>query len=97
MANTECKNSLCHLAGPTTPAELIGVYKGLYKSFRTESITKCTLTTINTRREATQRVSAAKLTWLTHKIVTQLHLVAEGCTISSSHSRWPVRKLLDTS
>jgi len=35
---------------------------------------------------------AAKLTKLTHKIATQLHLVAKSCTISSSRSR----KLLDT-
>jgi hypothetical protein len=39
----------------------------------------------------------AKLTRLTHKIAIQLHLVAESCTIFSSRSRWPVRKLLDTS
>jgi len=56
-----------------------------------------TTTTINTQ-EATQRVMAAKLTRLTHKIVIQLHLVAESCTerctICSSHSRWPVWKLL---
>jgi hypothetical protein len=39
---------------------------------------------------------AAKLTKLTHKIAIQLHLVAEGCTICSSRSRRPVRKLLDT-
>jgi len=38
----------------------------------------------------------AKLTRLTHKTVIQLHLVAESCTICSSHSRWSVRKLLDT-
>jgi len=38
----------------------------------------------------------AKLTRLTHKIATQLHLMAEGCTICSSRSRRPVRKLLDT-
>jgi len=37
-----------------------------------------------------------KLIRLTHKIVIQLHLVAENCTICSSCSRWPVRKLLDT-
>jgi hypothetical protein len=37
-----------------------------------------------------------KLTTLTHKIVIQLHLVAENCTICSSRSRRPVRKLLDT-
>jgi hypothetical protein len=66
------------------------------KSFRTESITKYTLTTINTRREATQRVVAAKLTRLIHKIAIQLHLVLESCTICSSRSRRPVRKLLGT-
>jgi len=38
----------------------------------------------------------AKLTRLTHKTVTQLHLVAENCIISSSHSRQPVQKLCDT-
>jgi len=38
----------------------------------------------------------AKLTRLTHKIVIQLHLVAESCTICSSHSRWPIQKLVDT-
>jgi hypothetical protein len=43
----------------------------------------------NTRWEATQRVMAAKLTRLTHKIAIQLHLVAES-------PRWPVRELLDT-
>jgi hypothetical protein len=39
---------------------------------------------------------AAKLTRLTHKIAIQLHLVVESCTICSSRSRPPVRKLLDT-
>jgi hypothetical protein len=39
---------------------------------------------------------AAKLTRLTHKTAIQLHLVAECCTIGSSHSRRPVRKLLNT-
>jgi hypothetical protein len=39
---------------------------------------------------------AAKFTRLTHKIAIQLHVVAESCTICSSRSRWPVRKLLDT-
>jgi hypothetical protein len=44
-----------------------------------------------------QRVMAAKLTILTHKIaIQQLHLVANSCTICSSRSRWPVRRLLDT-
>jgi len=41
------------------------LYESVSKSFRTESITKCTLTTINTRSEATQRFMAAKLTRLT--------------------------------
>jgi hypothetical protein len=71
-------------------------YEGVSKSFQTESITKYTLTTINTRWEATQRVMAAKPTRLTHKIVIQLHLVAVSCFIFSSRSRLPVRKLLDT-
>jgi hypothetical protein len=65
-------------------------YEGVSKTFRTESITKYTLTAINTRWEATQRVMAAKLTRLTHKIAVQLHLVAESCIIS--RSRRPVRK-----
>jgi len=43
-----------------------------------------------------QRVIAAKLTRLTHKIAIQQHLVAESCTICISRSWWPVRKLLDT-
>jgi hypothetical protein len=42
------------------------------------------------------KVTAAKLTILTHKIAIQLHLLAESCTICSSRSRRPVRKLLDT-
>jgi hypothetical protein len=54
------------------------------------------LTTINTCWEATQMIVAAELTRLTHKIAIQLHLVAESCTIRSSRSRRPVRKLLDT-
>jgi hypothetical protein len=54
------------------------------------------ITTINTRWEATQRVMAAKLTRLTHKIAIQLHLLAESCIICSSRSRRSVRKLLDT-
>jgi hypothetical protein len=39
---------------------------------------------------------ATELTRLTHKIAIQLYLVAESCTISSSRSRRPVRKLLAT-
>jgi hypothetical protein len=73
---------------------ICGVYEDVTKRFRTESITKQQQQ--NTRWEATQRVMAAKLTTLTHKIVIQLYLVAESCTICSSHSRWPVRKLLDS-
>jgi hypothetical protein len=38
----------------------------------------------------------AQLTRLTHKIAIQLRLVAESCTICTSRSRRPVRKLLDT-
>jgi len=38
----------------------------------------------------------AKLIRLTHKVAIQLHLVADECTICSSRSRQPVRKLLDT-
>jgi hypothetical protein len=72
------------------------MYEDVSKSFRTESKTKYMLTTLNSSWEATQRVTAAKLTTLTHKIPIQLHLVAESCTISSSRSRRPVRKLLDT-
>jgi hypothetical protein len=72
------------------------VCEGVSKSFWTESITTYTLTTINTRWEATQRVMAAKLTRLTHKIAIQLHLVAESCSICSSRSSRPVQKLLDT-
>jgi hypothetical protein len=49
-----------------------------------------------THWEATYRVMAANLTRLTHKIAIQLQLVAESCTICSSRSRRPVRKLLDT-
>jgi len=71
-------------------------YEGVSKSFRTESLKKYTLTTTNTRWEATQRVMAARLTRQTHKIAIQLHLVAESCTMCSSRSRRPVRKLVDT-
>jgi hypothetical protein len=39
---------------------------------------------------------AANFTKLTLKIAIQLPLVAESCTICSSRSRRPVRKLLDT-
>jgi hypothetical protein len=69
------------------------IYEGVSKSFRTESITK---TTTNTHWEAIQRVMAVKLTRMTHEIATQLHLVAESCTICSSRSGRPVPELLDT-
>jgi hypothetical protein len=78
----------------TEGAEVL--YEGVSKSFQTESITKYTLTSINTRSETTRRVMAAKFTRLAHKIAIQLRLVAESCTICSSHSRRSVRKLLDT-
>jgi hypothetical protein len=41
-------------------------------------------------------VIAAKLTRLTHKTAIKLHTVTERCTICSSRSTRPVRKLLDT-
>jgi hypothetical protein len=72
------------------------VYKGVSKSFRTESIKKYTLTFGVTRWEATKKVMAAKLTSLTHRIAIQLHLVAVSCTSCSSSSRRPVRELLGT-
>jgi hypothetical protein len=73
------------------------VYESVSKSFRTGPITKYTLTKMNIRWEATQRVMATKLTRLTHKIAIQLHLVAESFTVCSCRSRRPARKLLDTS
>jgi len=39
---------------------------------------------------------AAKLSRLTLKVAIRLHLVVESCTICSSNSRPPVRKLLVT-
>jgi len=48
------------------------------------------------RWEATRRVMAPKLSRLTHKIAIQLHSMAERCTLCSSRSRRPVRKLLVT-
>jgi hypothetical protein len=75
----------------TTP-----LYECVSKNFRTESITKYTLTFGINRWEATQKVMAIELTRLTHKIAIQLYLVAESCTICNSRSRLPVRKLLDT-
>jgi hypothetical protein len=71
-------------------------YEGVSKRFRTESMSKYMVTTINTHSEATQRATAEKLNRLTHKIAIQLHLVAETCTIYRSRSKRPVRELLDT-
>jgi len=39
---------------------------------------------------------ATKPTRLIHKVVIQLHLAAESCTICSSRSRRQVPKLMDT-
>jgi hypothetical protein len=75
---------------------ILSQYGGVCESFRTELITKYRLTTIHTHWEATYVVMAEKLTKLTHKMATQLYLVADSCVICSSRSRWPVRKLLDT-
>jgi hypothetical protein len=61
-----------------TPFLLLVFILGLSKSFRTELITKYTLTTINTCWEATQRVMAAKLTRQTHKITVPFAVLAPG-------------------
>jgi hypothetical protein len=53
-----------------------GAYEGVSKSYRTESITKYTLTFGISHWEAIERVMVAKLTTLIHKIAIQLHLVA---------------------
>jgi hypothetical protein len=74
--------------GLTTPHR---EYEGASKSFRTESITKYKLTFGIARSEATQRVMAAKLTRLTHKIAIKLHLVAE---CRESNPGRPARSLL---
>jgi hypothetical protein len=62
------------------------IYEGVSKIFRTESITKYT----------NPKGYGGKTPRLTHKIAIQLHLVAQSCTICSSRSRRPVRKLLRT-
>jgi hypothetical protein len=54
---------------------ILRVYKGVSKIFRTESITKYMLTFGITRWEATQMVMAAKLSRLTHRTEILLHLV----------------------
>jgi hypothetical protein len=62
------------------------MYEGVSKRFRTESITKYTLTFGITRCCPLRNVMAAKLIRLTHKIAIQPHLVAESCTICSSYA-----------
>jgi len=57
-------------------------YEGISKSFRTESIMKYKLTFGITRCCPLQRVMAAKLTRLTHKIAMRLLLVSESCNIA---------------
>jgi hypothetical protein len=66
---------LCWKTGVTCCCYLRIEYEGVSRKFWTESITKYTRTTINTRWEATQRIMASKLTKLTHKIAIQLHLL----------------------
>jgi hypothetical protein len=70
--------------------------RGCIQKFPDWVVTKWKTITINTRWKATQKFMAATLNRLTHKIAIQLHLVAESCTICSSRSSRPVRKLLDT-
>jgi hypothetical protein len=64
--------SYTHSITPSQVKSLLARYSRdtsvLTKRFRTESITKYTLTTTNTRWGKIQRVMAAKLTRLTHKI-----------------------------
>jgi hypothetical protein len=66
-----------HSKNKTKNVQKCDSYESVSKSFRTESITKYMLTFGIARWEATQRVMAAKLTRLIHKIAIQLHLVAE--------------------
>jgi len=65
---------------------------GVSKSFRTESITNHQQQILVEKRHK----GPVKLTTPTDKIALQLHVVAESCTVCNSHSRRPVRKLLDT-
>jgi hypothetical protein len=68
--HTKCKKWTCIMKVLSTSPCVHMLYEGVSKSFRTESITKWTK--INTRWEATQRIMAARLTRLTHKIAIQL-------------------------
>jgi hypothetical protein len=70
--------------------------RGCIQKFPDWVIRKYMLTIVNTRWEATQRVMEAKLTRLNHKIAIKVLLVGKICTICSSRTWWPVRKLLDT-
>jgi hypothetical protein len=70
MMNTQLPN--LHAIGPCPDHNLLSYsykysfeYEGVSKSFRTESLTKYMLITINTRWEATRMVMAANLTRLT--------------------------------
>jgi len=51
----------------------------------------------NKHSKINTKVTAAKLSRLSHKIAMQLHLLAESGTICSFRSRRPVRKLVVTS
>jgi hypothetical protein len=90
-----CSNSLywlSHCSSYTHRMQIKWTYDGYPK---VSGLSHNEITT-NTSWEAIQRVMAAKLAILTHKIAIQLHLVAESSTVCSSRSRRPVRKLLIT-
>jgi len=59
----------------------LATYEVVFKNFRTESITKYTLTFGITRCSPLQRIMEAKLSSLIHKMATQLHLVAKSCKL----------------
>jgi len=89
----QCRRSTCKIKSLKWVSIII---RGSIHTFLDWVITKYTLTCGITHWEATQRIMAAKLIRLTHKLTIQLHLVAESCTIWSSSSRRPVPKLLYT-
>jgi hypothetical protein len=78
----------CHTLWTIVKYEYMRVYP---------KVSGLSLNEINNRWEATQVITAAKLTRLTHKIAIKLHLVAQSCIICSSCSRRPVRKPLEYS
>jgi len=85
-----------------TTAKQSYIYTYLYEGvFKVSWVNKETKQQQQQRRRRTlvekqhKGFMATKLTRLSHKIATQLHLVAEGSTIYTSRSRRPVRKLLD--